>query len=113
MIFSTVEFLGFLIVVALIYRAAAALGWRARKLVLFVASLCFYASWSPPLTLLLLYSIILDFWIAQRLVKTTTARTRKLLVSASALGNLGVLAFFKYGGFVYENLALAGLSPQT
>ena len=108
--FATVEFLVFFALVCTIYRSIPARAWTARKLFLFAASLAFYASWSAPFTLLMLYTMGLDFAVGRLLPRVGRRACHALLV-LSLLGNLGMLAFFKYGGFLYRNLSWAGVAP--
>ena len=70
---------------------------RTRVWVLLVASYGFYLSWNPIYGLLLAASTIANFALA-RLIPDSP-RPRRLLVIGIAM-NLGVLAFFKYAGFL-------------
>ena len=102
--FDSVEFWAFFAVVLLLHRVLP-----ARRLLLVLASYAFYASWNPPFVLLLLFSSMLDFAIGHRLgalpAMDAGARTqRRALLGLSLLGNLGVLFYFKYVGFVLDNL---------
>jgi alginate O-acetyltransferase complex protein AlgI len=72
-------------------------------MILLIASYIFYGVWSPPFILLLLGSTIIDFVVGQKLYQNTNETQRKLWLSFSLLGNLGPLAYFKYGGFLMEN----------
>jgi len=102
----------FLIFFALVLAGYRLLGpWGARKNFLLGASYLFYAAWNPPFLLLLLASTTLDWWIAQRVHGASTAAVRKRWIAATLLVNLGVLGYFKYAGFLLDNLvrALAAL----
>jgi alginate O-acetyltransferase complex protein AlgI len=84
------------------------LSWTVKKIHLLLASYLFYAVWNPPFILLLIFSTVLDFWVGKKLAQETHATKRKWLLAASLIGNLGPLAYFKYGGFFLENfVALA------
>ncbi|HTL37655.1 MAG TPA: MBOAT family protein [Kofleriaceae bacterium] len=78
--------------------------WRAKKLVLFIASCCFYGAWNPPFLLLLWSTTVLDYFMALAMERTTSKRRRKLFVLLSLVGNLGMLAFFKYAAFAMDNV---------
>ncbi|HXF47127.1 MAG TPA: MBOAT family O-acyltransferase [Burkholderiaceae bacterium] len=80
--------------------------WRTKKAFLLVSSYVFYAVWNPPFVLLLWFSTAVDWWLARRLAATEHQPSRKALLCGSLLVNLGLLAFFKYGGFVLENVTL-------
>ncbi len=102
--FDSIEFLVFLTAVLALERLMR--GGLPRKLLLLIASYVFYASWNPPFVLLLVFSTLLDYGVGLWLGRTTRPGHRKLLLLASLLGNLGVLAFFKYGGMFEDITAL-------
>ena len=102
MLFSSTEFLlmflpatiaGFALAVRLI-------SMRAGTAWLLACSLFFYAYWSPPLLPLLLASIVVNFACGRALFRN---RSRSFLV-AGLIFNLGLLAYFKYAGFLVENI---------
>jgi alginate O-acetyltransferase complex protein AlgI len=102
MIFSSVEFLGFLglllVVVGLTRREAP------RRLVLIAASYLFYA-WSDWRACFLLLAVSLTGFLAGRGMATVTERhDRKPWLVAGVTANLILLAFFKYAGFLAGNL---------
>lgn len=108
MLFNSIEFVVFAAIVFPIYYSlrtqSAALGW------LLAASWAFYATWSPYFLLLLIATTWVDFTFAQRIHQAGNnedgqLRARRLLI-LSVVMNLSVLAFFKYGRFAYEQLAL-------
>jgi D-alanyl-lipoteichoic acid acyltransferase DltB (MBOAT superfamily) len=107
MLFNSLEFAFFLGAVLFLYYVAVPARWeRARKTVLLVASYFFYASWNPPFALLLLGSTVLDFCLGLAMDATESRARRRLCVVTSLVGNLGVLGFFKYGGFFTEQFYL-------
>jgi D-alanyl-lipoteichoic acid acyltransferase DltB (MBOAT superfamily) len=77
---------------------------RWRWLLLLVASCWFYMAFVPVYILILAFTICVDYssglWIER-----SEGRKRKLLLAASIVANVGVLAFFKYFNFVNENIA--------
>ena len=101
MIFNSYTFIAFfLIVLALHY---AKFSWKVKKINLLLASYIFYAAWNPPFILLLWLSTVVDFYVGKALYKQENKRKRKFLLVISLIGNLGMLCFFKYGGFLLEN----------
>jgi D-alanyl-lipoteichoic acid acyltransferase DltB (MBOAT superfamily) len=83
----------------------------ARSLWLFVVSLFFYWKTSGLFVLLLLFSIVVDHRLALFSAASTTRLHKRLFLAASLTVNLGLLLYFKYAGFVVENLnALLGTS---
>ncbi|MFN3198777.1 MAG: MBOAT family O-acyltransferase [Bradymonadia bacterium] len=106
MIFTTPEFVLFFLLFFWIYAALpkGADHGRGRKLWLLGGSYFFYGSWDPWCLLLILASTVLDFSVGRRLGETTDAVQRKRLVTVSLVGNLGILAFFKYFNFFADSL---------
>jgi alginate O-acetyltransferase complex protein AlgI len=103
--FNSLTFLVFFaIVLALHY---APLPWRVKKLNLLVASYVFYAAWNPPFVILLWLSTVVDWWAAASIARTEAPARRRALLMVSIAANLGLLGYFKYGGFVLENFAAA------
>lgn len=74
---------------------------RAAKMWLVVASLAFYAWWSPAYIFLLLFSIIANFGLGYLIARG--ARPRFWLFVGIAL-NLVLLGYYKYAGFFLENV---------
>ncbi|MGE3172317.1 MAG: MBOAT family protein [Planctomycetota bacterium] len=68
---------------------------------LLVASYVFYGWWNPLYLVLIVGSTALDFAVAARI--PGSARPRAWLV-LSLVANLGLLGFFKYAGFVTDNV---------
>lgn len=102
MVFNSLTFLVFFAVVLALYYLVP-MTWTGKKVVLLVASYVFYAAWNPPFVLLLIGSTIIDWLVAKRLAASQRPSVRKALLLVSLAFNLGVLAFFKYGGFLLEN----------
>lgn len=105
MVFDSYTFVPFLIVVLVLHRLMPT--WRAQKVVLLAGSYLFYAAWNPPFVLLLLFTTVFDWFVAQGLVRLTDQRHRKALLILSLVQALGLLAFFKYSGFLVDSLAAA------
>jgi len=109
MIFNSLTFLVFLLVVWSLHQLP--ISWRAKKLNLLLASYLFYASWNPPFVLLLWISTLIDWFAARGIARG--ARWRRAFLALSLATNLGLLGFFKYGGFLLENMiglaALVGI----
>ncbi len=79
-------------------------GIRGKNALLLAASLVFYA-FGDPFNLLLLLGSALWNYLAGLLV-TRRRPYGKLFLTLAVLGNLGVLAFYKYLGFFVENINL-------
>ena len=101
MVFNSYTFIAFFIVVLLLFNGP--FGWKTRKTILLLASYVFYAAWNPPFILLLWLSTVVDFFVGRALYKQTNQAKKRALLVVSLIGNMGMLCFFKYGGFLLEN----------
>ena len=112
--FNTYTFVIFFSSILIIYYLLP--GWRQQKIALLIGSYVFYSAWNPVFVFLLFLSTICDWFIALRMAQTFTKNTKKLYMIASLLINLGLLGFFKYGGFVLDTfvqlLRVLGISYQ-
>lgn len=104
MLFNSIHFLVFLPLVACVYFL---LPLRSRRVFLLAASFYFYCVFSIPLSLLLVFSTVLDYTVARVIEGTRRAGVRKAALIVSMVGNLGMLCTFKYLDFF--NLSLASI----
>lgn len=102
MVFNSLHFVGFFLVVYALYRV---LPHRAQNWLLLAASYYFYASWDWRYLSLLVGSTIVDYFVGRYLGRTTSPPRRRLALIASLVFNLGMLGFFKYFNFFAEGLA--------
>ncbi|OIQ41336.1 MAG: membrane-bound O-acyltransferase family protein [Bacteroidetes bacterium MedPE-SWsnd-G1] len=102
MLFNSLSFVVFLIIVMALYYAPL-FNWKNKKRMLLLASYTFYGLWNPPLILLLWISTVVDWTTGNKLVKEENQRKRKMWLLLSMVVNLGFLGFFKYGDFLLEN----------
>ena len=100
MIFTSFEFIAFFLVLLLLRSRLT--NFTAEKWLLLIASWLFYMSWNPPFVLLLIFTSGLDFYVGRWLERSEKQRTRRWLLTASLLANLGILAYFKYTNFFFE-----------
>jgi alginate O-acetyltransferase complex protein AlgI len=94
--------------------------WTIRKVNLLIVSYVFYSAWNPPYVIIIWLSTVIDWTIAKAMFASRKETVRRLLLVATLLINLGVLATFKYANFITENLnelfGLVGIRfhvPQT
>lgn len=73
-----------------------------RNTVLLMASLFFYAWGEPRYLLIMLFTITINYCGAM-LIDTYRSRA-KLILCLSILANLGILVYFKYTNFIFENI---------
>jgi len=110
LLFNSLEFVGFYVVVFALY-ALLRSSWAARKWLLLLASYAFYAAWNPPYVVLLVFSTALDFAAGRRIAASGSTAVRRAWLVASCVGNLGVLVFFKYSDFLLANLWTVAAPP--
>ncbi len=105
MLFNSFTFVAFFAAVLLLHNLP--FSWKAKKFNLLLASYLFYAAWNPPLIALLWISTLVDWFAGRAIDRSDRPSVRRTALVASLLTNLGLLAFFKYGGFVLENFTAA------
>ena len=76
---------------------------RYKNAVALLASLLFYGFGSPRFLLVLLLSILIDFFLVRQVDKSPEAKRRKLFLVFSVILNIGLLAYFKYANFFIDN----------
>ncbi|AUD00785.1 MBOAT family O-acyltransferase [Spirosoma pollinicola] len=101
MVFNSYTFILFFAVILVLHNLP--FSWKVKKINLLLASYLFYALWNPPFILLLWLSTVVDFYMARLISVEQRPRNRKLLLTVSLVLNLGMLSYFKYGGFLLEN----------
>jgi alginate O-acetyltransferase complex protein AlgI len=95
----------YLIFFAIVFSAYWVLPWaRARVWILLAASFYFYASWNKWLALIICISTTVDYVLARAMEQSTAPRWRKLCLTTSIVGNLGLLVYFKYSNFFLHSL---------
>ena len=92
MIFNSLTYLILLIIVVTLYWL---LPYRARLILIFISSLVFYGFWKIKFIPILLISVIVDWWVSQKMI-ICEKRQRFLLLLTSLGVNLGLLFYFKY-----------------
>jgi D-alanyl-lipoteichoic acid acyltransferase DltB (MBOAT superfamily) len=102
MVFNSIQFVGFFLVVYALYRL---LPHRAQNVMLVIASYVFYAAWDWRFLSLLIGSTIIDFLVGRYLGRTEDPRRRRLALILSLVFNLGMLGFFKYFNFFAASLS--------
>jgi D-alanyl-lipoteichoic acid acyltransferase DltB (MBOAT superfamily) len=105
MLFTTGAFLFVYlpITLATFFLLARLFGQGAGAIWLGIASVVFYAYWSPIYTFLLLGSIGANYFFGSLMLSRGRLSRRAILVAAVAL-NLGALAYFKYADFIIQTV---------
>ncbi|HEX5111548.1 MAG TPA: MBOAT family O-acyltransferase [Saprospiraceae bacterium] len=101
MVFNSYTFVAFFIIILILHNLP--FSWKTKKINLLLASYIFYAAWNPPFILLLWLSTVVDFFVGRALYTQENVTKKRLLLVISLIGNIGMLCFFKYGGFLLEN----------
>jgi len=101
MLFNSWLFIGFFIVVYLIYLRVR---HSAQNWLLLLASYLFYACWDWRFLSLILLSTVVDFVCSRRIDASPERGIRRRYLALSIVVNLGLLGTFKYFDFFVENL---------
>jgi alginate O-acetyltransferase complex protein AlgI len=101
LLFNSLTFVAFFALVLALHNAP--LPWKVKKTNLLLASYLFYAAWNPPFVILLWLSTAVDWHVAKRIYDTEEKSRRRVWLAVSMVVNLGLLGYFKYGGFLLEN----------
>lgn len=117
MLFNSFQFLVFLVVAFSAYWLFFYRNRRFRNLFLLAASYVFYGWWDYRFLGLIAFSTVIDFAIGNAIHKSAKSSNRKLLLTASLVVNLGLLAYFKYANFFIESFvdfssSVLGLAPN-
>ncbi len=101
MVFNSLHFVAFFLVVYALYRA---LPHRGQNWLLLVASYYFYAAWDWRFLGLLVASSVIDFYCARFIASREAPAPRRAALLLSLSFNLAMLGFFKYFNFFADSL---------
>ncbi len=114
MIFNTIEFVIFLLVVFSLYWSLFNKNSTRQNILLLIAGYFFYAWWSWKFLFLFIGTSLIDFYAAQKIEKNEQPGKRKLFLILSLCSNLTVLLFFKYYNFFATEFAnIFGMNPES
>jgi len=100
MIFNS---LAFFVFIGIFFPLYFGLKGRARLFLCLIASYFFYGWWDYRFLSLVAFSTCVDYFVGLQLDKTEDQPTRKKLLIASMVVNLGFLCFFKYFNFFIKS----------
>ena len=100
MIFNSWEFALFFPLVTVLYFV---LPHKFRWMLLLLASCLFYMTFIPVYILILLFTIVVDYF-AGIFIEKSEGHRRKVFLTASIIVNVGALVFFKYFNFINGNM---------
>ncbi len=101
MVFNSLQFVWFFVLVYALYRV---LPHRGQNWLLLIASYYFYAAWDVRFLGLLVASTLVDYTCGRLLFRVQDHRTRRWIMWLSIGFNLTLLGFFKYFNFFADNL---------
>src|SRR5215212_9683557 len=109
MVFNSLHFVWFFLVVYALYRLLPAVtsierSHRGQNWLLLIASYYFYAAWDYRFVALLAASTLVDYSCGLVLGRLTDQRRRRWVMGLSIGFNLAMLGFFKYFNFFADNL---------
>ena len=106
MVFSSLIFIfRFLPVFLLVYYLVPEY-WK--NTVLLIGSIVFYAFGEPVYVILIICSVLINYLLARGIGSSGSKALRVFLLLVDITINLGLLAFFKYLGFIIVNINLLG-----
>nr|MEA2799734.1 alginate O-acetyltransferase complex protein AlgI [Phenylobacterium sp.] len=117
MLFNSFLFIfGFLPLALVLFYAAGRLGRSGRlaKVLLTLLSLGFYAMWRPIHLPLLLGSIVVNYFVGDRIQSALAAgrvRTMRVWLFLGLAADLSFLGWFKYANFIADNISALTGSP--
>jgi alginate O-acetyltransferase complex protein AlgI len=106
MLYSSIAFLFYFLPLLLAAYYLLPKVW-AKNILLFIASLLFYA-WGAGYLVLLLITVGLSAWFFSLLMAKTRFRT--LFLVLSIISFVGILIYFKYLGYIFESLGVGGMA---
>lgn len=101
MLFTSFEYLYFLVIVLIAYWS---IPQRYRWILLLLTSYFFYISWEPTYIILILLSTSIDYFLCRYLIGGEEKRKRRTGLILSVVMNLGLLFTFKYYNFFQDAL---------
>jgi len=101
-LFNTLDFVVFFIIVCTAIVIIKKKNFQ--HIFLLAASYFFFYYSSNYLLSLVIISTLLDYYVGQEIWKSKSLQRKKMLLSISLAGNLGLLGFFKYADFGIDQL---------
>jgi alginate O-acetyltransferase complex protein AlgI len=103
MLFNSYTFVLFFVLVLIVH--SAPIEWKYKKINLLVSSYIFYAAWNPLFLPLIIFSTVLDWWLAKAIFQSKSKKKKKHYLVASLISNLSLLSYFKYSQFLSDSLS--------
>lgn len=117
MLFNSIDFFVFLIIVFFSYWFLVKKNLKLQNLLILIASYVFYGWWDWRFLSLIVFSSFIDYFVGNALKKEEKESYRKMLLILSIFVNLGLLLVFKYYNFFIDSFVSAfsffGYSMET
>jgi D-alanyl-lipoteichoic acid acyltransferase DltB (MBOAT superfamily) len=104
MIFNSYDFVVFFVVVFILYWFVFNKTSKAQNVLLLISSIFFYGWVDWRFLGILFFNILFNFYLAKRIFNTDKEKTRHQVLWFGILVNVGILGYYKYFNFFYENL---------
>jgi alginate O-acetyltransferase complex protein AlgI len=102
-LFTSCTFLFLFLPVVLAFYFVAKSVWL-RNVILLLASLLFYAWGEPAYVLIMLGTIVFNYFAAMAVEDTRSSFKKKQVLALSVVANLFTLSWFKYADFIVQNI---------
>lgn len=102
MVFSSLNFIFRFLPVFLIAYFIVPGYWK--NAVLLIGSIAFYAFGEPKYVILIVCSVLVNYFLAMGIGRSRGEGLRKFLLAVDIIFNIGLLGIFKYLGFIVENI---------
>jgi alginate O-acetyltransferase complex protein AlgI len=103
MLFNTLNFLFFFVVIYITYWIFNSRGLKNQNLLLICSSYFFYGCWDIKFLGLLIFSTLIDYFFGLLIQNENKTYKRKLFLFTSIFINITFLAYFKYFNFFIES----------
>ncbi|ALJ05263.1 acyltransferase [Pseudalgibacter alginicilyticus] len=105
MLFNSLEFAVFLPIVFLLYWFVPFKKIKHQNILILASCYFFYGWWDWKFLFLIIFSSLLDFYLAKRISKTDKNQHRKWFLRLSIIANISLLGIFKYYDFFIESFS--------
>ena len=102
--FNTPLFLIFIIIFFVLHHFVF-LKRLPRLYLILIGSFVFYAAWNYRFIVLILFSAMVDYYVAIAIFRATKQSAKNIFLAISVSTNLGLLGLFKYADFVLQSVA--------
>jgi len=103
MLFNSIEFLFFIILVFFVFWFALKRDYKKQNILILISSYVFYGWWDYRFLILIGFSTLLDYFISLKIYSSEIKKIKKQYLIISLSLNLGLLFVFKYFNFFIES----------